>query len=71
VLDVVDVGEPKLEQLEEALFGRRQRLGRQQLDEVAKVIATVSAGGGQSFRLSVRASKEDGRGALTSGTRST
>lgn len=38
VLYVVHVGEPKFEQLEEGLFGRRQRLGREELDEVAKVV---------------------------------
>jgi hypothetical protein len=39
VLDVVHVWEPEFEQLEEGLFGRRQRLRRKELDEVTKVVA--------------------------------
>ena len=40
-LDVVAVGKPRPETLEEDVFRCRQRHGRQQLDQVTEIIATV------------------------------
>ena len=39
-LDVVDCWEPRVQDVKERLFVRRQRLAREQLDEVPEVVAT-------------------------------